>query len=253
MEFPHLGANCSVPTCRMLGTYEFLSYTPLDFLPVRCSGCHGVFCKDHYLYDSHNCKSPELKDKQVPVCPLCGTIVPLKPGELPDVKVGNHIDTACRSKPALELKGKLFTNTCCMPRCKKKELVPFSCDRCKLNFCVSHRNELDHNCKGFQQNLNNSRKLSASGAAALYRAIFSDFNTNSTSKNVSSTHTTHSLSSPPAASPSLYRVSSREIQEEEDLQLALALSESLNNPTSHPQPPGRTHPNTVSKSSCNIS
>ncbi|CAH8555457.1 unnamed protein product [Schistosoma haematobium] len=240
MEFPNLGANCSVPTCRML-----------DFLPVRCSGCHGVFCKNHYLYDSHNCKSPDLKDKQVPVCPLCGTIVPLKPGELPDVKVGNHIDTDCRSKPTLELKGKLFTNACCVPRCKKKELIPFVCDRCKLNFCVSHRNELDHDCKGFQQNLNNSRKLSTSGAAALYRAIFSNFNTNSTSKNVSPTNTIHSSS--PVATSLPYSVNSRELQEEEDLQLALALSESLSSRTSHSQPSRTTRHNTPSKSSCNIS
>uniref|UniRef100_A0A095A435 AN1-type zinc finger protein 2B n=1 Tax=Schistosoma haematobium TaxID=6185 RepID=A0A095A435_SCHHA len=251
MEFPNLGANCSVPTCRMLGTCEFPSYTILDFLPVRCSGCHGVFCKNHYLYDSHNCKSPDLKDKQVPVCPLCGTIVPLKPGELPDVKVGNHIDTDCRSKPALELKGKLFTNACCVPRCKKKELIPFVCDRCKLNFCVSHRNELDHDCKGFQQNLNNSRKLSTSGAAALYRAIFSNFNTNSTSKNVSPTNTIHSSS--PVATSLPYSVNSRELQEEEDLQLALALSESLSSRTSHSQPSRTTRHNTPSKSSCNIS
>nr|AAW25791.1 SJCHGC01263 protein [Schistosoma japonicum] len=239
MEFPNLGANCSVPTCRML-----------DFLPVRCSGCHGVFCKDHYLYDNHNCKSPDIRDKQVPVCPLCGTVVPLKPGELPDVKVGDHIDTACRSKPALELKGKLFTNACCMPRCKKKELVPFICARCKLNFCILHRNELDHNCQGLQQNQNNSRKLSAAGTAALYRAIFGSFNSNSSSKDASSANSVHS--SLPLASP-LFNVDSREVQEEEDLQLALALSASLSDSTPHSHSPGRISHNNSSKSSCNIS
>ena len=78
-----------------------------DFLPVKCSGCHGVFCKEHYPYDRHNCQTPDIKDKQVPVCPLCGAIIPVRPGEDADTRVGHHIDTACRSQPALELKGKV--------------------------------------------------------------------------------------------------------------------------------------------------
>ncbi|CAH8511450.1 unnamed protein product [Heterobilharzia americana] len=234
MEFPNLGANCAVSTCRKL-----------DFLPVQCSGCHSIFCKDHYSYNSHNCKNPDIQDKQVPVCPLCGTIVPLRPGELPDVQVGNHIDTACRSKPALELKGKLFTNACCMHRCKKKELVPFICDGCKLNFCISHRNELDHECKGFQGNQNTSRKLSSTGAAALYRAIFNNSNKITTSKDESLT--TNLQSSSPVIQHS---TNSHTIEDEEDFQLALALSASLENKTTTSQPTRRTS----SKSpSCTIS
>nr|CAH8847911.1 unnamed protein product [Trichobilharzia regenti] len=238
MEFPNLGENCSVSTCRML-----------DFLPLRCSGCHGVFCKDHYLYDNHNCKSPDIKNKQVPVCPLCGAIVPLRPGELPDVQVGNHIDAACRSKPALELKGKLFSNACCMPRCKKKELIPFTCDRCKLNFCVSHRNELDHACKGFQGNQNSSRKLSAAGAAAIYRAVFNNSNNsnNTSSKGASSTNKFQS------GTTSFDENSHKRLQEEEDFQLALALSASLSNES--PLQSSRPTPNNTSQKSpsCSIS
>lgn len=79
----------------------------LDFLPVRCSGCHKVFCKDHYFFDCHSCPVGNAKERQVPVCPLCGVLVPIGPNESADVKVGHHIDTACKSQPALALKGKV--------------------------------------------------------------------------------------------------------------------------------------------------
>ncbi|THD18170.1 AN1-type zinc finger protein 2B [Fasciola hepatica] len=162
MELPQLGTNCSFITCRRL-----------DFLPVKCGGCGRLFCKDHYPYDSHACSNPGLRDKQVPVCPLCNAVVPLRPGELPDVRVGHHIDTACQSKPALELKGKIFSNACSFPRCKKREVVACHCERCGMNFCMGHRNELDHQCQGVQQNnVGSHGRLSAAGAAAIFRAVF---------------------------------------------------------------------------------
>lgn len=107
MEFPNLGSHCDVSNCRKLGKWDFCFYC-LDFLPLCCSGCRGVFCKDHFYYSQHNCTNSYLHDNQVPVCPLCGVPVPVRPGELPDFRVGNHIDTACQSKPARELKGKVM-------------------------------------------------------------------------------------------------------------------------------------------------
>ncbi|VDP92061.1 unnamed protein product [Echinostoma caproni] len=171
MELPHLGTNCSYASCRRL-----------DFLPVKCEGCHKLFCKDHYPYDNHTCTNPGIRDKQVPVCPLCNAIVPIRPGELPDVRVGHHIDTACQSKPALEMKGKIFSNACSFPRCKKRELVACRCDQCGLNFCMGHRNELDHQCKGVQRNnVGSQSRLSAAGAAAIFRAVFQNQSRNSSS------------------------------------------------------------------------
>lgn len=41
-----------------------------------------------------------LQDIQVPVCPLCNTPIPIKRGEMPDIKVGEHIDRDCKSDPA---------------------------------------------------------------------------------------------------------------------------------------------------------
>lgn len=40
------------------------------------------------------------QDVQVPVCPLCNTPIPIKRGEMPDIKVGEHIDRDCKSDPA---------------------------------------------------------------------------------------------------------------------------------------------------------
>ena len=38
----------------------------------------------------------------MPVCPLCNIPIPVKRGEPPDIKVGQHIDTDCQSDPAKE-------------------------------------------------------------------------------------------------------------------------------------------------------
>ncbi|KAL7063913.1 hypothetical protein AAHC03_05024 [Spirometra sp. Aus1] len=204
MEFPELGENCALPTCRTL-----------DFLPVRCSGCRKVFCKDHYCYDCHSCPAIGSLERQVPICPLCGVPVPTGPHESADIKVGQHIDTACKSKPALALKGKIFVNTCSVPRCKKKELVPFRCERCHLNFCVSHRNEMDHNCQGPQAN-SGGRRMSAAGIAAIKRALWN--------KPPNNNSAAVAVNGPPRMSEA---TTDRALQEEEDRQLALALAASL--------------------------
>ncbi|KAF4014103.1 hypothetical protein G4228_005457 [Cervus hanglu yarkandensis] len=89
MEFPDLGAHCSEPSCKRL-----------DFLPLKCDACSGIFCADHVAYAQHHCGSAYQKDIQVPVCPLCNVPVPVARGESPDRAVGEHIDRDCRSDPA---------------------------------------------------------------------------------------------------------------------------------------------------------
>lgn len=152
MEFPDLGKHCSEVTCKQL-----------DFLPMKCDACEDVFCKDHITYDQHKCSSAYKKDVQVPVCPLCGAPVPVKKGELADIAVGQHIDRNCSHDPS-KRKQKIFTNRCCKPGCKRKELMKLECDRCHSNFCLSHRHPLDHDCKSKGQ------ALSKAGYAALIRS-----------------------------------------------------------------------------------
>ncbi|RXM31954.1 AN1-type zinc finger protein 2B [Acipenser ruthenus] len=135
MEFPDLGEHCTERTCKRL-----------DFLPMKCDACGDIFCKDHITYANHKCTSAYKKDVQVPVCPLCNTPIPVKRGEMPDIKVGEHIDGDCKSDPA-QRKRKIFTNKCSKGGCKQKEMIKVTCDQCHLNFCLKHRHPLDHECK----------------------------------------------------------------------------------------------------------
>lgn len=155
MEFPGLGENCTIATCKQL-----------DFLPVKCDACHKVFCKAHYSYAQHNCPEAYRRDNQVPVCPLCNSPVPLPHGQSPDTVVGAHIDNDCQSEKA-QTRRKIYSNRCALKGCKQKELVPVTCQKCRKNFCLKHRHEMDHSCSGFQ---GTGRGVSNSGAAAIVRA-----------------------------------------------------------------------------------
>lgn len=151
MEFPDLGEHCSEKSCKRL-----------DFLPMKCDACEEIFCKDHITYANHKCTSSYKKDIQVPVCPLCNTPIPTRRGEMPDIKVGEHIDRDCKSDPA-QRKRKIFTNKCSKGGCKQKEMIRVTCDQCHLNYCLKHRHPLDHDCK------TDGKPVSKSGHAALMR------------------------------------------------------------------------------------
>ncbi|XP_078096325.1 AN1-type zinc finger protein 2A isoform X2 [Mustelus asterias] len=130
---------------------------------MKCDACSQIFCKDHISYAQHKCTSSYKKDVQVPVCPLCNTPVPVRRGEMPDIRVGEHIDRECKSDPA-QKKRKIFTNKCSKTGCKQKEMIKVMCDQCHLNFCLKHRHPLDHECKADGQH------LSKAGNAAIVRA-----------------------------------------------------------------------------------
>lgn len=154
MELPHLGDHCSSKSCKQL-----------DFLPMKCDACSQIFCGDHIMYNCHQCTESYKKDNQVPVCPLCNQPVPIKKNEVPDAVVGQHIDNDCQSDPARKRR-KIYTNRCSHKGCKQKELIPVICDTCQKNFCLKHRNELDHDCQGFEDT---GRGMSKTGAAAIFR------------------------------------------------------------------------------------
>lgn len=81
---------------------------------------------------------------QSPVCPLCNRAVPIKAGESADFKVSEHIDKNCAS----EEREQVFKNRCSRPGCKKRELMPLTCESCRLNHCLTHRHPTDHQCQG---------------------------------------------------------------------------------------------------------
>uniref|UniRef100_A0A915EPL3 AN1-type domain-containing protein n=1 Tax=Ditylenchus dipsaci TaxID=166011 RepID=A0A915EPL3_9BILA len=138
-EFPDFGKHCSVPECRLL-----------EFLPMKCDACTSILCSQHILYDAHRCQSAYRKNIQVPVCPLCNKPVPTAKNELPDQKVGEHIDRDCKSDPAKQKRNDDLQ--CSMLTCKKRELVPINCRDCRRNFCLNHRHTSEHNCLKHKEN-----------------------------------------------------------------------------------------------------
>ncbi|VDK84457.1 unnamed protein product [Onchocerca ochengi] len=153
-EFPGFGRHCNFDGCNLL-----------DFLPIRCDACKKDFCGSHYSYESHCCHSSYKKDMQVPVCPLCSKPIPIARGEPPDKRVSDHIDSNCKSNPAIALKGKIYTYHCSQRNCKKRELVSIKCNQCGQNFCLKHRFPADHDC----MEIKNEKTLSNAALAALHR------------------------------------------------------------------------------------
>ncbi|KAM3723052.1 AN1-type zinc finger protein 2B [Dirofilaria immitis] len=153
-EFPGFGRHCNFDGCNLL-----------DFLPIQCDACKKDFCGSHFSYDAHCCQSSYKTDTQVPVCPLCSKPIPVTRGERPDKRVGDHIDSNCKSNPAIALKGKIYTYHCSQRNCKKRELVSIKCGQCGRNFCLRHRFPTDHNC----MKMENERVLSNAALAALRR------------------------------------------------------------------------------------
>ena len=90
MEFPNCGLQCSEPNCKQL-----------DFLPITCSYCTKVFCKDHSNASSHAC--PNYVDK---------------------IGMGTE---------------KTITYPCYYEGCKARTVVEMICEKCSQNFCLSHR------------------------------------------------------------------------------------------------------------------
>ncbi|CAG7722471.1 unnamed protein product [Allacma fusca] len=174
MEFPSLGQHCSEPSCRQL-----------DFLPVNCDSCKNTFCMDHYSYVRHNCPTSFTKNVQVPVCPLCNTLIPGKVDELPDIRVSRHIDADCKSDRAVSRR-KVYANKCSVKGCKQKGLVPVVCDNCAQNYCLRHRHPLDHTCTkadtkplgkaGIAAAMRNQRTTETKGGKSLMTSVSNGFN-----------------------------------------------------------------------------
>uniref|UniRef100_A0A0K0F7Z9 AN1-type domain-containing protein n=1 Tax=Strongyloides venezuelensis TaxID=75913 RepID=A0A0K0F7Z9_STRVS len=145
-EFFDLGSHCGYFDCRQL-----------DFLPMKCDACSECFCGQHIQYTNHKCKKGLEKDNQVPICPMCSKPIPVGKNENIDVKMNHHIDSGCKFSGK-----KIFINSCNMERCKKKELVPIKCDKCRLNYCISHRFPKDHDCESRKVVLNNKESTNPS-------------------------------------------------------------------------------------------
>lgn len=186
---------------------------------MKCDACEAILCKDHFLYSNHNCEKAYLKDVQVPVCPLCNQPIPIKRGELPDIRVGEHMDKDCQDSRATEKRQKKQDpNRCRRKGCKQRELVPLLCSECKLNFCIKHRHPSDHDCEP--------------RGARIPAALRQQQASNSTSRNLSNKITGF-------FNRNLSPTSGQTVQANlsEDEALARTLQASLNSPTRSPLAP----------------
>ncbi|ELR17077.1 ZFAND1 protein [Acanthamoeba castellanii str. Neff] len=114
MEFPDLGEHCAMPECKQL-----------------------VFCLEHRTFKDHNCAASAEKNRVVPSCPLCGELIPVRPGEDVNVKVDAHINAGC-PPTGLGKEGQKpkRSNPCSARGCRGGELVPIICPYCKKNFYI---------------------------------------------------------------------------------------------------------------------
>ena len=88
--------------CKNIG--EICSYScciEVDYLPMQCSSCKKIFCRDHVDYDLHGCA---------------------KPGR----------------KPVVNTMTEKQKETCCIRKCKEKILF-ITCRTCDKKMCVKHR------------------------------------------------------------------------------------------------------------------
>lgn len=168
MELPHIGENCALKECNRL-----------DFLPVKCDACCGVFCLDHYQYENHSCQKAKDRNVQVPICPLCSEPVACRANQLPDIAVSQHIDKYCKRNEMIKnrVKPKTDLQSCSFKSCRQKDLIYLECGDCRLKFCIKHRHPNDHQCSGpgVHANLVNNwqsfKGSCSSGASTSYELI----------------------------------------------------------------------------------
>ncbi|KAI3410126.1 AN1-type zinc finger protein 2A [Globodera pallida] len=135
-EFPEAGKHCTVPECRQL-----------DYLPIICDACSRILCKQHRTYDAHGCTEAYKKNMQFPLCPLCQQPVSIKRGEMPDLRVNEHIERDCRSDLARK---KRFAPKCGMTNCLKREVGAYTWLGSRL-FEMSPGPELPIRAKSFEK------------------------------------------------------------------------------------------------------
>eukprot|EP00163_Fabomonas_tropica_P002507 TRINITY_DN1191_c0_g1_i1.p1 TRINITY_DN1191_c0_g1~~TRINITY_DN1191_c0_g1_i1.p1 ORF type:complete len:387 (+),score=79.50 TRINITY_DN1191_c0_g1_i1:1130-2290(+) len=133
----YIGRHCGVKDCKQL-----------DFLPFKCEGCKVDFCHEHRKFDDHTCPKKPDNNRIAPQCPLCQKYLAMDLTQTYDAIVDAHISSGCQDVKAKKLR----VHACAVPGCKKKEMVPVTCAHCHLNYCLTHRQTLDHNCEQIKKN-----------------------------------------------------------------------------------------------------
>eukprot|EP00128_Syssomonas_multiformis_P018146 Colp12_sorted_trinity150504_noHs@7637 len=152
------------------------------------------------------CETSYLKNRTVPVCPLCNSPIAVGRDEDPNIKVDEHISKGCKEST----KATTYSNKCSYGNCKAREAIPVNCASCRKVFCLKHRHEQDHKCTATPQ-----QRRAPQGPARTQAALAAQARAANSRPNPPSRQT------PP---PSQVPAATHSLSEEEQLQLAIAAS-----------------------------
>ncbi|KAK2739291.1 hypothetical protein FQN57_006626 [Myotisia sp. PD_48] len=139
-----IGKHCQFEFCRQL-----------DFLPFRCESCKGTFCLDHRTETTHKCP---------------------RAGAWAAARRAQSEATTNTSASLLSGKPTVYNSAqCSHPSCKKLIHTMTSagvhCNKCRREYCLSHRLEEEHSCKTLTPlGVKPGADLSAGSASAAERA-----------------------------------------------------------------------------------
>lgn len=135
MEFDHLGRHCSVSTCNQR-----------DFLPFYCGVCKGCYCLEHKAFVSHGCDGEALRDVTSISCPLCNQTLKYTKAQDVDMIWNEHYSNSCtQTVTTPKIVSKCSSKSCRMNLGPSNK---FTCPKCSLLVCLSHRAPEDHDCSG---------------------------------------------------------------------------------------------------------
>lgn len=109
MDLPEKGSHCTLASCQIF-----------DLLPIKCTACESVFCRNHALRDAHACEAP-------------GTPAP----------VGEPTSSSDRVACQFEKCGHAAL---LKPAVGERPAPGWSCDSCRGVFCITHRHTDAHGC-----------------------------------------------------------------------------------------------------------
>lgn len=88
--------------------------------------------------------------------------MPFKAGIDPNDLMVAHIDAGCPKEYHAQSE---YRYPCRFKGCKVEELAPITCDYCRLNYCVGHRNPEKHECKKVPSSRGDTKSPSFASAA----------------------------------------------------------------------------------------
>ena len=143
MEISNLGKLCDFATCDCK-----------DFLPYKCSYCKNIFCTNHRSFTDHNCSRVMDLDIISIECPKCNKSLKMYRKDNEGLILKKHDETCT-------IKCEKIEKVCDRIGCKTKLIFSntYTCKKCNLDVCISHRFEEEHFCESLLKKENNLSQL----------------------------------------------------------------------------------------------